>query len=99
MRRLTVNPETQANKRVIIASFAAGIGVMLLVGLVAPVAATGGLSLASAEARAFEAVAPAIEPLDVAAIEATLADAERSMALSRQVTDATIDRLERLSGR
>jgi|CXWL01.1.fsa_nt_gi hypothetical protein len=99
MRFAPVNAEFQANKRVVAASFVAGIGAMVFMGLVAPVAAKGGLSLASAEARGFERTAPMIEPLDVAAINATLAEAERSMALSRMVTDSAINRLERLSNR
>jgi hypothetical protein len=43
--------------------------------------------------------APALEPLDVAAIEATLADAERSMAAARASTDDNVGRLQALSGR
>lgn len=99
MRFAPVNPEFQANKRVVVASFVAGMGAMVFLGLVAPIAAKGGLSLASAEARGFEQTAPAIQPLDVAAINATLAEAERAMALSRQVTNSAMSRLERLSGR
>lgn len=99
MRLPVANPEHLAAKRVIFASFAAGVGAMLVVGLVAPVAAQGGLSLASAEAHALEQRAPIIEPLDVAAIEATLAQAERSMDASRAITDGTIQRLDALSGR
>ncbi len=99
MRFAPVNAEFQANKRVVVASFVAGISAMLFLGLVAPVVAKGGLSLTSAEARGFEQTAPAIQPLDVAAINATLAEAERSMALSRQVTNSAMSRLERLSGR
>lgn len=97
MRIVPVNPEHLAAKRVIVASFAAGIGAMLMIGLVAPVAAGGGFDLASAEASGLEQNVPAIEPLDVAAIQATLAEAERSMAASRRVTDGAMNRLERLS--
>jgi hypothetical protein len=42
---------------------------------------------------------PAIEPLDVAAIEATLAEAERAMAAARATTDDNVSRLQALSGR
>ena len=99
MRLSSVNPEYLAAKRVVVASFAAGIGAMVVVGLIAPIAAQGGLSLATAEAHAMAQGAPVIEPLDVAAIEATLAEAERTMASSRQVTDSAIQRLDVLSGR
>jgi hypothetical protein len=40
-----------------------------------------------------------IEPLDVAAIEAQLADAERVMEAARATTDDNVGRLEALSGR
>lgn len=93
------NPSRRAARRMITASFAAGIGAMVFVGLVAPVVAKGGLSLASAEAHALQQRAPVIAPLDVAAIEATLAEAEASMAAGDAVTDAAIARLDRLTPR
>lgn len=80
------------------ASFAAGASAMLLVGLVAPVAVQGGLSVRDAIAMP-ETQAQLIEPLDVAAIEAQLAMAEAEMKASRVRTDGAIERLERLSGR
>ena len=85
--------------RLIAASFAAGAGAMALVGLVAPIALQGGLSIRDAMAATVEAEAPAIEPLDVAAVQAQLAEAERSMASARAATDGAINRLDRLSGR
>jgi hypothetical protein len=99
MRVAPVNPEFQANRRIVVASFVAGVGAMVFLGLIAPVALKGGLQMASAEAGVLETSAPAIEPLDVAAIEATLAEAGRAMAASRGATDGAMARLERLSGR
>ncbi|MDX2275830.1 MAG: hypothetical protein NW206_10305 [Hyphomonadaceae bacterium] len=95
MRIAPVNSETLAKRRAIVASFAAGVGVMFAMGLFVPI--SNSLSLGAAEAHALEQRAPAIQPLDVAAIEATLAEAERSMAVSRALTDDDISRLARLS--
>ena len=91
--------QTKATLQMVTASFIAGVSAMLLVGFVAPVAVQGGLNVRDAWAATVEAKAPAIEPLDVAAIEAQLADAERSMATTRAATDQAIERLDRLSGR
>ena len=87
----------KATVRMVVASFAAGAGAMVLVGLVAPVAMQGGLSMRDAFANEMNQQAPAIEPLDVAAIEATLADAERSMAAARASTDDNVTRLQQLA--
>ena len=81
----------------VVASFVAGAGAMVLVGLVAPVAMQGGLSMRDAFANEMNQQAPALEPLDVAAIEATLADAERSMAAARASTDDNVNRLQQLA--
>ena len=89
----------KATVRMVVASFVAGAGAMVLVGLVAPVAMQGGLSMRDAFADEMTQQAPAVEPLDVAAIEATLADAERSMAAARATTDDNVSRLQALSGR
>ena len=91
--------QTKATIRMVVASFAAGASAMALVGLVAPVAMQGGLSMREAFANEMTQQAPAVEPLDVAAIEATLADAERSMAAARASTDDNVSRLQALSGR
>lgn len=91
--------QAKATIRMVVASFAAGAGAMVLVGLVAPVAMQGGLSMREAFANEMNQQAPAIEPLDVAAIEATLADAERSMAVARASTDDNVRRLDTLAGR
>jgi hypothetical protein len=88
------SPQTKATTRMVVASFAAGAGAMALVGLVAPVAMQGGLSMRDAFAGAMEQQAPAIEPLNVAAIEAQLAEADRLMAAARETTDDNVSRLE-----
>jgi hypothetical protein len=83
----------------VVASFAAGAGAMALIGLVGPVAVSGGLSMREAVAASLEQREQLIEPLDVAAIEAQLADAERVMEAARATTDDNVGRLEALSGR
>ncbi len=88
----------KATTRMVVASFAAGASAMLLVGLVAPVAMKGGLSVRDAFAAEVQD-RPLIEPLDVAAIEARLAEADRAMAAMRAATDDDIARLDRLTGR
>ena len=97
MRVVSVNPEIRANKRIIFASFAGGVGAMLLVGLVAPVAMSGDLGMRDAEARTMVQQTPVIEPLDVEAIEATLAQAQADMSSSRDTTDQMMNRLHRLA--
>lgn len=87
----------KATVRMVVASFAAGAGAMALVGLVAPVAMQGGLSMRDAFADQLEQQAPIIAPLDVAAIEAQLADADRLMAAARETTDDNVGRLEALA--
>ncbi len=82
----------KATVRMVVASFVAGAGAMALVGLVAPVAMQGGLSMREAFANEMEQQAPALEPLDVVAIEAQLADAERLMSAARETTSAACRR-------
>jgi hypothetical protein len=89
---------TKATMRMVMASFAAGAGAMVLVGLVAPVAMKGGLTIRDAMASSMEDRAQLIEPLDVAAIEAQLAEADRSMDAMRANTADEMNRLEQLSG-
>ena len=96
MRVAPVNSETLAKKRAIVASFVTGIGAMFVIGLVGPI--SHGLSLGAAEAHGYAQAAPAIQPLDIAAINATLDRADAIMAASRARTDGDIVRLERLSG-
>ncbi len=87
----------KATLRMVVASFAAGASAMALVGLVAPVAMKGGLSMREAFASEVQQNRPAIEPLDVAAIEAQLAEADALMSAMRATTDDDIARLERLT--
>jgi hypothetical protein len=96
MRIAPVNSESLAKRRAIIASFVAGVSAMFVIGLIAPI--SHGLSMGAAEAHALQQRVPAIQPLDVAVIEATLAEAERAMAASRRTTDGAMARLDRLSG-
>ena len=88
---------TKATLRMVVASFAAGVSAMVMIGLVAPVAVQGGLSVREAMAAPVEQ-RPEIA-LDVAAVQAQLADAERAMAVARASTNDDIRRLQRLSGR
>ncbi len=89
----------KATVRMVVASFVAGASAMALVGLVAPVAMQGGLSMREAFANEMVQQAPALEPLDVVAIEAQLADAERLMNAAREGTDDNVSRLQALAGR
>ena len=89
--------QTKATRRMVVASFAAGAGAMVLLGLVAPVMMQGGLSVRDAFASEVQQTRPAIEPLDVAAIEAQLAQADREMDRARATTNDDIARLARLS--
>ncbi len=89
--------QTQAIRRMVVGSFAAGVGAMLLVGLVAPIAMKGGLSVRDAFAATIEQRQPAIEPLDVAAIEAQLAEADRLMSDMRASTSDEVVMLQRLA--
>jgi len=90
---------TKATTRMIVASFVAGAGAMVLVGLVAPVTVKGGLSIREAFAAEVEQNRPVIEPLDVAAVQAQLAEAERAVRAARATTDDDIARLRRLTPR
>lgn len=91
--------QVKATTRMVVASFAAGAGAMVLLGLVAPVAMQGGLSVRDAFAATVEERGPAIEPLDVAAIEAQLARADREMTAMQASTADEVAQLRRLSGR
>jgi hypothetical protein len=91
--------QRKATMRMVVASFAAGASAMLLVGLVAPLAMQSGLSVREAFAATVEQRAPAIEPLNVAAIEAQLAAADEQMASMRASTADEVAQLDRLSGR
>jgi hypothetical protein len=94
-----MSPSARANTRMIVASFVAGASAMVLVGFVAPVTLKGGLSIRDAVAASMQSDAPVIEPLDVAAIEAQLAEADRQVQEMRATTADEVGRLQRLSGR
>ena len=83
--------------RMIFASFAAGVGAMVFIGLIAPTIAMGGLSMRSAAASTLEQHAPLIQPLDVHAIHAKLDAAQTSLDVARRATDPVVVRLEQLS--
>jgi hypothetical protein len=85
--------------RTVVASFVAGASAMVLVGLVAPVAVKGGLSVRDAFAAEVRHSGPVIAPLDVVAIQAQMADADRTMDAMRETTDDDIARLQRLTPR
>lgn len=91
--------QAKATRRMVVASFAAGASAMVFVGLIAPVAMQGGLSMRDAFASTLEQQAPAIEPLNVVAIEAQLAEADRLMSEMRASTDDEVAQLERLARR
>jgi hypothetical protein len=85
--------------RMVVASFVAGAGAMVLVGLVGPVMMQSGPLIREAFAAEVSQSSPVIEPLDVQAIEAQLADADRMMVAMRATTDDDIARLQRLTPR
>jgi hypothetical protein len=84
--------------RTIFASFAAGVGAMIAVGLGITLVADGGLSMPTAHAATLEEQrGPVVEPLDLIAIQAQLMSAEQVMQAAHMRTSRSIDRLERLS--
>ena len=89
--------QTKATMRMVVASFAAGAGAMVLVGLVGPVAVQGGLSVRDAFAANVEQTEPLIQPLNVEAIEAQLAAADRQMDEMRASTDDDVAHLAQLA--
>jgi len=91
--------QRKATIRLVAGSFLAGAGVMAVVGLAGPMTVQGGLTVRDAFASTFTESAPAIQPLDVAAIEAQLAEADRAMSNVRVDTADEFARLDRLSGR
>lgn len=82
--------------RMVVTSFAAGVGAMVFAGLVAPIMAEGGLSMSNANASSLEPQTPLIAPLDVEAVQKELARAEQTMGVTQRATDAAMQRLERL---
>lgn len=85
--------------RTVAASFVAGVGAMALVGLVTPVAMKGGLSLNDAAASETVRRTQLIEPLDLEAVQAQLAAAERSVEAAKARTVRDLAELERLTQR
>jgi len=84
--------------RVIAASFTGGVAAMALAGLVCTVAAGGGLSLTAAHASPLaHAGAPAVQPIDVAAVQAQLTRAESDMRETQTATNGAMTRLQALS--
>jgi hypothetical protein len=91
---------TKTTTRTVVASFAAGASAMVFLGLIAPVAMQGGgLAIREAFAAEVQQTRPVIEPLDVQAINAQLAEADRTMDAMRATTDDDIARLRRLTPR
>jgi hypothetical protein len=88
----------KATTRTIVASFIAGASAMVLVGLIAPIAVKGGLSVRDAMA-ATVTTAPLVQPLDVAAVRAQIAAAQTTVDAARAETEGQIERLDQLSGR
>ncbi len=89
----------KATTRMIVASFVAGASAMVLMGLVAPVLVQSGPLVREAFASEMQHTRPVIEPLDVEAIQAQLAEADRAMDAVRATTDDDIARLRRLTPR
>jgi uncharacterized protein involved in high-affinity Fe2+ transport len=83
--------------RMVVASFAAGVGAMTLVGLAAPLVRDFATREALASTLTQEEPAT-IQPLDVAAVRAQLVDASQRMETTRAATSHAMSRLERLSG-
>lgn len=91
---------TKPTIRIIATSFAAGAGAMVLAGLVVPVALQGGLSIRDAMAATVAAeTVQTVEPLDVAAVQAQLAEAVRGIETARLATEGEIAKLDRLAAR
>ena len=91
--------DAKTSVRMIVGSFVAGAAAMTMVGLIAPMAVKGGLSVRDAMAATVEHHEPVIQPLNVAEIRYELAAADRSMETARASSEATMARLDRLSGR
>ena len=91
--------KVNATIRTVTGSFLAGAAAMVMLGLIAPIAVKGGLSIRDAWAATSLHNGPAVEPINVAQVRAQLAEAERSMEAARQSSQASIERLDRLSGR
>ncbi|MES1158633.1 MAG: hypothetical protein ABUL42_01945 [Terricaulis silvestris] len=91
--------KTGSQARMVAVSFAGGVAAMALAGLVCTVVAGGGLSLSAAHAAplSHHVSAPAVAPLDVAAIQAQLAQSDSDMRQTQNATDGAMTRLQSLS--
>jgi hypothetical protein len=97
-----MSPATEKFKatfRTVAGSFLAGAAAMVMVGLVAPVAVHGGLSIRDAWAATADHNGPAVLPINVAQVHAEIAAAERSIEAARQSSQASVARLDRLASR
>lgn len=92
-----MSPQEQAMRRTIVGSFAAGVSAVVFLGLLAPLAMQSGLTVRDAFASTLEQRQPVIEPLNVEAIEAQLAEADRLLADARSSTNDEVAMLERLA--
>lgn len=92
-----MSPQEQAMRRTIVGSFAAGVSAVVFFGLIAPLMMQSGLTVRDAFASTLEQSQPVIQPLDVAAIEARLVEADRAMEAMRASTEDEMQALERLS--
>lgn len=96
-RRPKADKKPASQMRMILGSAAAGVGVMVFAGLIAPTIISGGLSLRAANAATFEQPPQLIAPLDVPAINAQLDHAQADMNVARERTDPMVNRLQDLS--
>lgn len=87
----------RAPVRMILTSAAAGVAVMVLVGLIAPTIAMGGLAMRPAAASTLPAHQQLIQPLDVPAIKAQIASAQAQIDAERRDTDPVVARLHQLA--
>jgi hypothetical protein len=94
-----MSPHLKPTVRMVIGSFAAGAGAMVLFGLIGPVMVQSSLSVREAMAAELAAEQQVLAPLDVAAIERQLDAAQSSVNAARASTDDDIARLARLAGR
>ncbi|HWA00021.1 MAG TPA: hypothetical protein VG841_06870 [Caulobacterales bacterium] len=90
--------KTVSQTRMIVSSFVAGIGAMALAGLVFSVVADGGIAHSAHAAPLRGRQAPAVQPLDVAAVKAQLAQADTAVQVAQDATDPAVFRLGELAG-
>lgn len=91
-RRPTADKKPVSTFRLIVGSAAAGVGAMVLAGLIIPAMVTGGLNL-TATAAPYTQRPQLIQPLDLPSINATLADVKGDLDTARAETDPMVNRL------